>query len=352
MTADDAAVPSDLLGPRLPMPELDAAGTPLTAEEYFRRPRRPPVGTPARGGLRSPPANTLRWRDASRRAVEDAIRRLQFPPDCDRAAILAVPLEMCPLGCRLHIFLQRALATSVAMGRTLVPLPPYDRGFEHVFQPVTNCSLREDALGPTASPSRRRLARALATLSDVLLASGAPHGLHPLLETKALVYKIWPAEDARKKNGGDVEEDAREAELRETYLKKRPLRDPDTVAAVWFDRVRDLLEEQGAKRSVMDDWDAKAASAEWRDAAKALAEALTGGGEGVKPPTKPPTSRRGRRAAGASSRARTVGAITRGGRGARASGRRGARGTATTRRCPRRCGRRPGTGSSSSPSGT
>ena len=282
MTADDAAVPSDLLGPRLPMPELDAAGTPLTAEEYFRRPRRPPVGTPARGGLRSPPANTLRWRDASRRAVEDAIRRLQFPPDCDRAAILAVPLEMCPLGCRLHIFLQRALATSVAMGRTLVPLPPYDRGFEHVFQPVTNCSLREDALGPTASPSRRRLARALATLSDVLLASGAPHEkLHPLLETKALVYKIWPAEDARKKNGGDVEEDAREAELRETYLKKRPLRDPDTVAAVWFDRVRDLLEEQGAKRSVMDDWDAKAASAEWRDAAKALAEALTGGGEGV-----------------------------------------------------------------------
>ena len=208
MTADDAAVPSDLLGPRLPSPSSTPRGprsrrrstSAARAAPRWERPRaavcapRPRTrsgGATPRGG---------RWRMRSAGSV---------PPDCDRAgdprgAPGDVPARVPPAP-----FLQRAPATSVAMGRTLVPLPPYDRGFEHVFQPVTNCSLRE---ARSARPRRRRgrLARALATLSDVLLASGAPHEkLHPLLETKALVYKIWPAEDARKKNGGDVEEDAR-----------------------------------------------------------------------------------------------------------------------------------------------
>jgi hypothetical protein len=47
----------------------------------------------------------------------------------------AVPLEMCPLGCRLHIFLQRALVLSVSLGRTLVPLPPWDVGRVGHFSP-------------------------------------------------------------------------------------------------------------------------------------------------------------------------------------------------------------------------
>ena len=93
--------------------------------------------------------------------------------------MLAVPLEMCPLGCRVHIFLQRALIASVTLGRTLVPLPPWDAGLDHLFQPVTNCSLRPGQ--KERRRARRELGEAMEALTDLFILSGAPHEkLEPL----------------------------------------------------------------------------------------------------------------------------------------------------------------------------
>ena len=116
--------------PLTPTPGVDDVATPITTEEWFRRPRVPPTPVRRRGGLSDPPSGTLGWDPSARAALEAELRRLQFPASCDDAAVLAVPLEMCPLGCRVHIFLQRALIASVTLGRTLVPLPPWDAGLD------------------------------------------------------------------------------------------------------------------------------------------------------------------------------------------------------------------------------
>jgi len=75
----------------------------------------------------------------------------------------------------------------VSLGRTLVPLPPWDVGFSHLFQPITNCSLRPGQSGADTSVPRikpgqlagdtsdhRELGEALEALTDMFLVG--PHG--------------------------------------------------------------------------------------------------------------------------------------------------------------------------------
>ena len=222
--------------PILPMHGIDEEA-PVTPEEWMRRPVLPPHPVALRRGWGTPPRGTLSWSHPARVAAMSELRRLQFPQDCDAAKILAVPLEMCPLGCRLHIFLQRALVLSVALGRTLVPLPPWDVGFGHLFQPITNCSLRPGR--PGAHPD---LASALEELSDLFLASGAPHEkLHPLELTHRQIMQQWPEQQA----AGIKLEESEQAE-RDKVLRGRPLRAMDTVAGVWFDKMKTMLTEHSA----------------------------------------------------------------------------------------------------------
>jgi hypothetical protein len=151
---------------------------------------------------------------------------------------------------------------SVALGRTLVPLPPWDVGFSHLFQPITNCSLKAGQSGGDTSDrglkpgqsggdtwkpgqsgadawkagqsggdtwkagqsdgdtsERHELGEALSALSGMFLHSGAPHEkLHPLEMTLLQVMQEWP--DAEK---NPDQADAEEREERRRVLKGRPL---------------------------------------------------------------------------------------------------------------------------------
>lgn len=121
---------------------------------------------------------TLRWTKRATDIVLRDVRELQFPSNCDESKILIVPLEQCPLGCRIHIYLQRALVLATTLKRTLVFLPPWDTGFDHLFMPLTKCTLR---MGNKNSPKKRirvKLATAIEVLRPIMFpetAHGAPH---------------------------------------------------------------------------------------------------------------------------------------------------------------------------------
>ena len=227
--------------PLTPTPGVDDVSTPITTEEWFRRPRVPPTPVRRRGGLSDPPSGTLGWDPSARAALEAELRRLQFPASCDDAAVLAVPLEMCPLGCRVHIFLQRALIASVTLGRTLVPLPPWDAGLDHLFQPVTNCSLRPGQKGATEG-ARRELGEAMEALTDLFILSGAPH------------EKLEPLEASYR---GD---------------KKNPARAVDG----WLAGLRELMREQHASEQFLGDEHWNKNSPRWKRAAATLAPYTVG----------------------------------------------------------------------------
>ena len=106
------------------------------------------------------------------------VRKLQFPTDCDESKFLIVPLEQCPLGCRLHIYLQRALVLATSLERTLVFLPPWDSGMDHLFMPLTKCTLRTGEKNSPKREIRVKLATAIEVLGPIMFPStshGAPH---------------------------------------------------------------------------------------------------------------------------------------------------------------------------------
>ena len=277
--------------PNFHMPDIDDEATPVTPEEWIRRPIAPPHNMPFKGGWKRPPRGTLSWSHKARAAAMSEIRRLQFPPNCDTANILAVPLEMCPLGCRTHIFLQRALVLSVQLGRTLVPLPPWDVGFSHLFQPFTNCSLtptrrraprpgeeEQQQANPGKGRRRDNLARALEMLSDMFLASGAPHEkLHPLELTYHQVMEKWPKDEEEGKKEHEI--DPGELEQKKRFLKGRKLGSIDTVVQVWFDRMEELLREQSVGEWLDGEggWEEK--KHKLKGAVKVLAEAIHSGND-------------------------------------------------------------------------
>jgi len=121
---------------------------------------------------------TLRWTKKANDLVLAEIRNLQFPENCDEQKLLIVPMEQCPLGCRLHILLQRALVMATTLNRTLVFLPPWDDGLEHLFMPLTKCTLRMGRDNSPKKESRKKLATAIEVLGPVMFprtAHGAPH---------------------------------------------------------------------------------------------------------------------------------------------------------------------------------
>ena len=121
---------------------------------------------------------TLRWTKRATEIVLRDVRKLQFPTDCDESKILIVPLEQCPLGCRLHIYLQRALVLAMGLERTLVLLPPWDSGMDHLFMPLTKCTLRMGEKNSPKKDIRVKLATAIEVLRPIMFpdaAHGAPH---------------------------------------------------------------------------------------------------------------------------------------------------------------------------------
>jgi hypothetical protein len=121
---------------------------------------------------------TLRWTKRAMELVLRDVRKLQFPTDCDESKLLIVPLEQCPLGCRLHIYLQRALVLATSLERTLVFLPPWDSGMDHLFMPLTKCTLRTGEKNSPKREIRVKLATAIEVLGPIMFPStshGAPH---------------------------------------------------------------------------------------------------------------------------------------------------------------------------------
>ena len=82
-------------------------------------------------------------------------------------------------------------------GRTLVPLPPWDVGFSHLFQPITNCSLKPGQSGADTSVPRIKPGQSAGDTSMLGQSEGDTSDRHELGEALAALTDMFLASVGR-----------------------------------------------------------------------------------------------------------------------------------------------------------